>query len=226
MDNHGPRSSSADLRLVVTDRGRVSHLGCRAILFDMDGTLVDSTGCVEETWRAWGTRHGLDLAQLIEIGHGRQNPEVIRIVAPHLETPEELAALERAEEDCREGLRAIPGAAALLATLPASRWAVVTSAWRKLAEIRLACAGLPLPGTLITADDVSASKPDPAGYLMAARVLGLAPADCVVVEDAPAGVAAGLAAGMRVIGITTTSPRERLGLDLCVPDLRAIVLQT
>jgi sugar-phosphatase len=209
------------MELLVTDGGGVRVVACEAVLFDMDGTLVDSNACVEKTWRRWAARHGLDADALLQDAHGRQSQETIRRVAPHLDTPEERAGLVRAEEDCREVVE-VPGARALLASLAPGRWAVVTSAWRRLAEIRLECAGLPVPRVLVTADQVSRSKPHPDGYLLAAERLGFPPAGCVVVEDAPVGVESGRAAGMRVIGIATTYARERLRCELCIDDLRSI----
>ncbi|MFF4991040.1 HAD-IA family hydrolase [Streptosporangium saharense] len=183
---------------------------CEALLFDMDGTLVDSRECVERTWRDWCARHRLDSDELLRISHGRQNHDTIQMVAPHLHTAEELAFLTRAEEECRDGVVAVRGAAGLLRGLAPRHWAMVTSAWRRLAEIRLDLAGLPAPRVLVTADEIQRGKPDPEGYLSAADRLGVDPGACVVVEDAPAGVAAGRAAGMPVIGITTTFGRDRL----------------
>jgi sugar-phosphatase len=191
------------------------------VLFDMDGTLVDSNACIEAAWRTWAEGHRLDVETLLRDAHGRQTQETIERFAPHLNTPEERARLTRSAEDCREVV-GVPGAHALLAALAPERWAVVTSAWRRLAEIRLGYAGLPLPRVLVTADDVSRSKPHPDGYLVAAARLGVAPARCVVVEDAPVGIEAGRAAGMRVIGVATTFPRADLACEICVDDLRSV----
>jgi sugar-phosphatase len=204
--------------------GRVFR--CEAVLFDMDGTLVDSSLCVERTWRLWAERHRVDIDALLAVSHGRQNYETIRMIAPHLETPEEIAFLVRAEEECREGIAAVRGARALLDSLERAKWAVVTSAWRTLAELRLHGAGLPIPEVLVTADDVARSKPHPDGYLAAAARLGVAPSACVAVEDAPAGIESAHAAGMPVIGITTTFPRERLACDVCIDDFRAMTVRT
>ncbi|HEX6359934.1 HAD-IA family hydrolase [Actinophytocola sp.] len=192
------------------------------MLFDMDGTLLDSAECVRRVWSDWGDGHGFDVDELMGLSHGRRNDEVVRLVAPWLDVAGELARLASAEEDCRDGIAAVPGARRLLAQLGAARWAVVTSAWRRLARIRLGAAGLELPPVLVTADDVERGKPDPEGYLQAAARLGCRPTACVVVEDAPAGVAAARAAGMRVVGVTTTVGRDRLGCEWCVEDLRAL----
>jgi sugar-phosphatase len=222
----------AMLEVIVNDRERGRRaIRCAAVLFDMDGTLVDSSSCVESTWRMWAGKHGVDIDALLRISHGRQNHETIRLIAPHLETPEEIAFLVQTEEDCHEGIVEIRGARALLdsmgaSTGPAARWAVVTSAWRTLAETRLRLAGLPIPGVLITSDDISHSKPHPEGYLLAAERLGVAPADCLVIEDAHAGIEAARAAGMTVIGITTTFPREQLGCEWCIGDFRELVLSS
>jgi sugar-phosphatase len=210
------------LELTVSSGAKPRIFTCEAVLFDMDGTLVDSSHCVERTWRLWAEKHRLDMEALLAISHGRQNHETIRMIAPHLETPEEIAFLVRTEEECREGIAAVPGARDLLDSLARAKWAVVTSAWRTLAELRLQCAGLPLPEVLVTADDVTRSKPHPDGYLAAASRLGVAPSACVVIEDAPAGIESARAAGMPVIGITTTFPQERLACEICVDDFRVV----
>jgi len=212
------------IKLALTDGQRRHSITCEAILFDMDGTLVDSTACVESTWRTWATRHNLDIEKLLRVAHGRQNHETIRLVAPHLETPEEIAFLVRAEEECQDGIVAVPGALDFVDMLPVERWAVVTSAWRRLAKIRLECVGLPLPAVLITADEVKLSKPHPDGYLAAAARLGIEPAECLVFEDAPAGIEAAIAAGMNAVGIKTTFSHKELGCEWCIADFQAISL--
>jgi sugar-phosphatase len=221
------------LEFVVNDKERGRHaFRCEAVLFDMDGTLVDSSSCVESTWRMWAGKHGVDIDALLAISHGRQNHETIRLIAPHLEKPEEIAFLVETEENCDQGIVEIRGARALLDAMnaasatggssPAARWAVVTSAWRTLAEKRLRLAGLSIPDVLITSDDISHSKPHPEGYLLAAERLGVAPAGCLVIEDAHAGIDAARAAGMTVIGITTTFPRAQLGCEFCIADFRDV----
>jgi sugar-phosphatase len=214
--------------VVVNDTQHGRHtVRCAAVLFDMDGTLVDSSACVELTWRKWAEKHGVDLEALMRISHGRQNHETIRLIAPHLETPEEIAFLVRTEEECYDGIVEVRGARALLDTMTgtAMPWAVVTSAWRTLAELRLGLAGLPIPAVLVTSDDISHSKPHPEGYLLAATRLGVTPGECLVIEDAHAGIEAARAAGMRVIGITTTFPRDQLGCTWCIDDFRQLTVQ-
>jgi sugar-phosphatase len=210
------------IELAVTTTGSTRMIRCKAVLFDMDGTLVDSTACVERVWRNWAMRRGVDVDALMAVAHGRQNPEVLQLVAPHLDVEAESAALVDEEERCREGIVAVAGAAQLLSALPTDRWAIVTSAWQRLAEIRLACAQLPVPPVLVTADDTPRSKPHPDGYLEAAARLGAEPSECLVIEDAHAGIEAGRAAGMTVLGIATTFTRDELGCDFCIDDLRAI----
>ena len=185
-------------------------LRCRALLFDLDGVLADSTASVEHHWRAWAERHGLDPDALLHVVHGRRAIDTIRDVVPTLDAEAELAALVAAEAGDTTGVTASPGAAALLPRLPAGSWAVVTSGVRAVALARLRAGGLPLPPLLVPADEIARGKPDPEGYLTAAARLGVAPDDCVVFEDAPAGVAAARAAGMRCVALTTTHPASAL----------------
>ncbi|UWZ86440.1 HAD-IA family hydrolase [Occallatibacter riparius] len=182
----------------------------RAILFDMDGTLVDSTACVEYMWGTWGQRHGISLADILAISHGRLTRDTIREIAPHLDAESEAIALDNAAVTRSEGIVALRGARELIDTLQPNEWAVVTSAPRALAEARLRFAGLPIPQCLIGNEDVRAGKPDPDGYLQAAARLGLAPDDCTVIEDTPAGILAARAARMPVIAIGTTFPESEL----------------
>jgi sugar-phosphatase len=196
---------------------------CDVVLFDMDGTLVDSTAIVERHWGNWAARNGLSLAEILRVSHGRPTIETLRLVAPHLATVDEAARLDADEAEDSDGLRPVPGAQALLASLPQDRWAVVTSAGRALATRRLVGASLPVPDVLVTSDDVPRGKPDPASYLEAARRLGALPGRSIVLEDAPVGVEAGRAAGATVIGVTTTFA-SLADCSYSVPDLRAIRL--
>jgi sugar-phosphatase len=183
---------------------------CDAIIFDLDGVLVNSTPVIERHWRQWSSKYGFDADRLISLGHGRRGAEIIAEIAPHLDAKEEAFRLEAAEGADTDGIDAIEGVDALLRSLPVDRWAVATSGRTRTATTRLAHTGLPFPRVLITADDVTNGKPDPEPYLRAAEGLGIAPARCVVFEDAPPGVAAARAAGMRVIAITSTFSSENL----------------
>jgi HAD superfamily hydrolase (TIGR01509 family) len=198
----------------------------RAVLSDMDGVLVDSWTAIETTWRRFAQRHGLDPDIVLAASHGRPTVDVIRAVAPHLDAPAEAGAIDREQIAGVDGLRALPGARELVESVPAGRFAIVTSASRPLAESRLRAAGLPVPDVLVTADEVENGKPDPAGYLRAACLLGVDPAHSVVLEDAPAGVEAGVAAGMTVIGVLTTNSESALrSAHSRVPDLSALLPQ-
>ena len=186
------------------------HFRCKAILFDLDGVLVDSRGCVELVWRAWAFARGLDADSILQVAHGRRTRETVADIAPHLDIAAEVAILDQMEERETRGDERIPGVAALVASLPVGRWAVVTSGGPAIAARRLQIAGIPEPSVMITAHDVRHGKPHPEGFLAAATRLGIAASDCLVVEDAPAGVAAALAAGMKVIAVLTTHTAERL----------------
>jgi sugar-phosphatase len=181
-----------------------------ALLFDMDGVLVDSRATIDRVRRRWARHRGLDEEAVVRLPHGQKTRDIIAAVAPHLDVMEEVRWLDADEEHDLDGIMAIPGAARLLASLAPEAWAVVTSSGRELALKRLGAAGLPLPRTLIAGDMVAQGKPAPDGYLRGARELGARVAACIVVEDALAGIEAGLAAGMRVIGVATTYPRGRL----------------
>ncbi|MEZ0066506.1 sugar-phosphatase [Streptacidiphilus sp. MAP12-20] len=179
-------------------------LTARALLLDMDGTLVDSGAVVMRVWGRWAAAHGLSLARVEEVVHGRQGHESMAILLPDRPVAENLADNARmlAEETADlDGIVPIPGAPAFLAALAGVPHALVTSADVGLSTGRMRAAGLALPDVRITAEDVSASKPDPEGFLKGAAQLGFTPEECVVFEDSPAGVAAGLTAGMRVVGV-------------------------
>jgi sugar-phosphatase len=194
---------------------------CDALLLDMDGTLIDSTECVERQWRHWAERHGLELEPILKLSHGRTTLETIREVAPHLATEEEVGSFDVAEAEDTEGLKAVRGAVAFASAVPKDRWAVVTSAPRRLARVRLECAGIPMPRWIVCADDVSRGKPHPEPYLTAASLVGYPAQRCLAIEDAQAGVASARAAGMQVLGITTTMSREELGVP-CVRDFEEL----
>jgi mannitol-1-/sugar-/sorbitol-6-phosphatase len=196
-------------------------IDCRAILFDMDGVLCDSTACVERHWRAWAKEHAIaDFGGLLELAHGSRTEDTILKVAPHLDTRAEADRLEARAMADTDGIVATPGALQLLRTLPQDRWAVVTSASREMARIRLVAAGISPPPVLIGAEDVSAGKPAPDGYLLAASRLHAAASESIVIEDTPIGIRSGHAAMMRVVALQTTYRPETLAdADYCVKDL-------
>ena len=183
---------------------------CRAVLFDLDGVLVDSTPAVSRVWGRWAQSHGLDPGRVIATAHGRRSIETIRMVAPQLDAEIENLTVERLEIAEKEGVTALSGSAALLHALPSERFAIVTSATRALALARLGYAGLHAPSRLITADDVLHGKPSPEPYLKGAALFRAAPADCLVFEDTPAGIQAARSAGMKVVALLTTYPAQQL----------------
>src|SRR6266478_7805163 len=168
---------------------------CRGILFDLDGVLVDSTPAVARVWTMWARKHGFDPDEVVRQAHGKPSIATIRELLPHADHDAENREVERGEIEDVDGVIPLPGALEILHAIPPDRWAIATSCTRTLAEVRIRAAGLPLPKNLITSTDVHLGKPDPEPYVNAAKVLGFAPADCIVVEDAPAGIRAGKAAG-------------------------------
>jgi sugar-phosphatase len=196
---------------------------CEAVLFDLDGVLVDSRRCIELVWHEWARGHGLDAGAILRVAHGRRTGETVREVAPHLDAAVEAGVLDALEEVEERGIREAPGARDLLAGLSPTQWAVVTSGSPGVARLRLRVGGIPQPPVLITGADVRRGKPDPEGYLRAAAALGHAPATCVVIEDTPAGVGAGKAAGMAVLAVRGTYPDGRLaGADGIVDSLAQV----
>jgi mannitol-1-/sugar-/sorbitol-6-phosphatase len=196
---------------------------CSAFLFDLDGVLVDSLTVVERACRRWAERHHLDPETVVRVAHGRRSSDTVRALAPHLDVEREAAWIDALELSDVEGLRAVRGAAALLASLPADAWGIVTSCGPELAHLRLTSVGLPVPPMLVTSDLVSRGKPAPDGYRLGAKRLGRRPEACVVFEDAPAGIAAGVAAGARVIALRTTDPgADFTGAGAIIDDLTGV----
>jgi sugar-phosphatase len=204
----------------------VSVFVCDAVLFDLDGVLVDSAAVVERTWRRWAARHGLDPEQVVRAAHGRRTIETVRLLAPHLRVDDEVEILAASESTETDGVYEVPGARELLESLPARSWAVVTSGIRPVAELRIRHTHLPTPPVLVTADQVRHGKPHPEGYVTAAARLSVDPARCVVVEDTPPGIEAAHAGGMRVIALASTYDAEALvAADAVVPALTSLRIE-
>jgi sugar-phosphatase len=200
---------------------------CKAVLFDMDGTLVDSARVVERAWRWWAVRHNIAFEDVLSFSHGRPTIATLEHFLPGQDHSEELGELSRFEETQTEGILAVPGAAEVLSTLQKQNypWAIVTSAWRKLAEIRVIAAGLPLPKVIVPVDEIRNGKPDPDGFLRAAEQLGVAPKDCLVFEDTRPGIDAGLSAGMKVVGLLTTFSAQELRHQPLIADFRDVAIR-
>ncbi|GLW68955.1 hydrolase [Kitasatospora phosalacinea] len=184
----------------------------RAVLLDMDGTLVNSDAVVERCWRRWAERNGLDGDEVMRVAHGRQGHLTMGLLLPDRPVEQNLAenaVMLDEESSDTEGVVEVPGAARLVASLAGLPHALVTSADDRLARVRMAAAAVPLPPLMITAEHVGASKPDPEGFLKAAAELGVAPAECLVLEDSEAGIAAARAAGMPVLGIGPRAAAHR-----------------
>jgi len=224
-DIHGGHAATSHLSCRIPSIMERMKIQCRGVLFDLDGVLVDSTPAVARVWTIWAKKHGFDPDEVVRQAHGRPSITTIRELLPHADHDAENREVERGEIEDVDGVIPLPGALELLQTLPQDRWAIATSCSRRLAEVRIRAAGLPLPKHLITSTDVQRGKPDPEPYIKAAKILGLAPADCIVVEDAPAGIRAGKAAGARVLALRTTAPDPELtqsGADWIANDLASL----
>ena len=186
------------------------EIRCKGVLFDMDGILISSIGSVERSWTKWAEMRGVDPVFACKTAHGRRAIETAALLRPDLDAEAELRVIEDIELADGQGLAVLPGVLDLLYALRADRWTVVTSATERLARLRLAEAGIPVPARLVTADDVEQGKPDPAPYLAGAALLGLPPDECVVFEDAESGTLAGRAAGCTVIATTFSHEAESL----------------
>ena len=206
---------------------QMTEIRCAALLFDLDGVLINSTPAVARVWRRWAMEHGFDPEKVIARAHGRPSLATIREFLPNADHEAENREVERREIADLEGVLPLPGALELLGSLPDDRWTIVTSGTRPLAEVRLRAAGLPVPDRLITATDIVNGKPHPEPYLKGAAFLGFSPERCVVLEDVPAGVRAGKSAGARVIAFKTTAQPSALreaGADWILNDCRDVQL--
>ncbi len=185
-------------------------VSAQGILFDMDGVLVSSIGSAERSWRRWAAQYGIANAETLEVPHGRRAIDIVRLLRPDIDANEGLRVIEDLEVADVADLRVLPGVKELLESLPLERWAIVTSATRRLLLARLTAAGLPVPERIISGEMVERGKPDPEPYRKGAELLGFLPGECVVVEDAPSGVGSGKAAGCRVMAVLGTEPVEEL----------------
>lgn len=200
---------------------------CSAMLFDLDGVLIDSTPAVARVWTNWAIVHGFDPEEAVRRAHGRPSITTLREYLPHADHEAENREVERREIEDLEGVIPLTGALELLQSLPPERWAIVTSCTRPLAEVRLRAAGLPRPLQFVTSSDVKNGKPSPEPYCKGAEMLGFAAENCIVVEDALAGIKSGKSAGARVIAFPTTAPEQELratGADWIVQNCAAIQL--
>lgn len=201
------------------------RVACGGVLFDLDGVLADSNPAVVRVWTYWAVQHGFDPSEVVHKAHGRPSITTVREYLPEGDAEAENREIERREIEDVEDVRALPGACDLLQALPPDRWTIVTSCTRPLAVVRIRAAGLPLPKHMVTSSDITRGKPDPEPYLKGAAKLGLATSDCVVIEDAGAGVRSGKAAGARVIALRTSHSEAELrvaGADWIVDDCASI----
>ena len=199
-------------------------ISCKGVLFDLDGVLVDSTPAVARVWTWWARKHGFDPEKTVRMAHGRPSIATIRELLPNADHEAENREVERREIEDVEGVIPLPGALELLTALPKDGWAIATSCTKPLAYVRIRAAGLPEPRFLVTSNDVTRGKPDAEPYRKAAELIGARAGECVVIEDAPAGIRAGKAAGARVLALRTTEEDALLtaaGADWIVKDCSA-----
>jgi sugar-phosphatase len=196
---------------------------CKGILFDMDGVLISSLGSVERSWTKWARMRGVDPVRACQIAHGCRSIDTVARLRPELDAETENRIIENIEIEDTEGVTALPGVLKLLAALPESSWTVVTSATDPLARVRLAAGGVPIPERIVTSETVSQGKPHPDPYLAGAALLGFAPAECVVFEDAPSGTRSARAAGCTVVATTFSHSIQSLAdAHYLIPDLTAV----
>jgi sugar-phosphatase len=202
------------------------QIHCKGILFDMDGILISSLGSVERSWTKWANLRGVDPQYAVSIAHGCRSIETVAILRPDLDPESENRVIEDMEIEDTDGVTVLPGVLDLLAALPRESWTVVTSATERLARVRMAAGGVPVPERLITAENVAVGKPDPAPYLAGASLLGFAPRDCVVFEDSSSGTKSGRAAGCIVVATTFSHPVDSLEADYLLEDVAGVNVTT
>ena len=201
-------------------------LRCQGVLFDMDGILISSLGSVERSWTKWAQMRGVDPGYALLSIHGRRAIDSLTYLRPDLDSEAELRYLEDIEIADTEGLKVLPGVCGLIDALPTARWTVVTSATDRLARVRLAAGGVPVPEQLVTAERVNHGKPDPEPFLAGASLLGFAPSECVAFEDSASGVKAARGAGCIVVATTFSHPVESLtDAHYLIEDLTGVVVK-
>lgn len=201
-------------------------LSCIAVIFDLDGVLIDSDDAIEQRWRQWAESHDIPFEEIEAVYHGRPMVEVIEEVAPELDPEAEIDRMHDVMTAAPDALRAFDGVKSMLEDLPSERWAIATSARRRTATNRLDHVGLPTPNVFITADDVKRGKPYPDAYRAAADRLNVDPSDCIVFEDAVSGVTAARRAGARVVGVATSNDPEALSeADTVIPSMAAVDIE-
>jgi len=204
----------------------MTYVSAQALLFDMDGVLINSIPAVERVWSRWAKDHGFNVQDVLHRAHGRPSIETLRYLLPDADHEAENRLVERAEIEDVADIIPLPGVTKLLAMLPRDRWAIVTSCTRSLAEVRMRAAGLPTPGVLITSNDITRGKPDPEPYLAGAKLLGLRPEECLVIEDAASGAKAGHAAGCKVLATLFSHSLESLSAaDWVVRSLKDVQMR-
>jgi len=202
------------------------QIHCKGILFDMDGILISSLGSVERSWTKWSLMRGVDPAYAISVTHGCRAIETVALLRPDLDSEAELRVIEDIELADGEGIAVLPGVIDLLRALPGKRWTVVTSATERLARLRLAAAGIPVPQRIVTAENVKEGKPHPAPYLAGAALLGFKPEECMVFEDAASGAKSGRAAGCTVVATTFShTPEELEAAHYLVEDVTGVTVE-
>jgi mannitol-1-/sugar-/sorbitol-6-phosphatase len=199
------------------------QIRCKGILFDMDGVLISSLGSVERSWTKWANMRGVDPEYACQLAHGCRSIETVARLRPDLDPEVENRIIEGLEMEDTEGVTSLPGVLELLSSLPPERWTVVTSATEPLARVRLAAGGIPIPEQIVTAENVTQGKPHPEPYLAGAALLGFAPQECLVFEDAASGTKSGREAGCTVVATTFSHPIETLrAAHFLIPDLTAV----
>jgi len=203
------------------------EIHCKGVLFDMDGILISSLGSVERSWTKWALMRGVDPVYAMTVVHGRRAIETAALLRPDLDCEAELRVIEDIELADGEGIAMLPGVIELLRALPADRWTVVTSATERLARLRLAAGGIPVPARIVSADSVREGKPHPAPYLAGAALLGFKPEECVVFEDAASGTQSGRAAGCTVVATTFShTPEELEAAHYLIEDMKGMKVKT